>query len=171
LIRERLALESDKGVQMAYASALGNLHDREAASLILNLLEQTTNDKARLELALALARLVGHEHSFIQLVRGGRKDFGTTVAQELTQFKRKLERNGKANGEMAELTACINRFARHERQEGITHLVELLRALPTEHLNPTSQQILAACTAALANAGDQHLEYLYLALHILHADW
>jgi HEAT repeat protein/Na+/melibiose symporter-like transporter len=171
LIRERLAVETDKGVQMAYASALGNLHDREAASLILNLLEQTTNDKARLELALALARLVGHEHSFIQLVRGGRKDFGTTVAQELTQFKRKVERNGKANGEMAELTACINRFARHERQEGITQLVELLRALSTDHLNPTSQQILAACTAALANAGDQHLEYLYLALHILHADW
>lgn len=175
LIRERLAVETDKGLQMAYASALGNLHDREAASLILNLLEQTTNDKARLELALALARLVGHEHSFIQLVRGGRKDFGTTVAQELTQFKRKVERkverNGKATGEMAELTACINRFARHERQEGITQLVELLRALPTDHLNPTSQQILAACTAVLASAGDQHLEYLYLALHILHADW
>jgi len=36
LIRERLAVESDKGLQMAYASALGNLHDRDAAGLILN---------------------------------------------------------------------------------------------------------------------------------------
>lgn len=171
LIRERLAVENDKGLQMAYASALGNMQDRDAAGLILNLLEQTTNDKARLELALVLARLVGHEHSFIQLVRGGRKDFGTTVAQELTQFKRKLERNGKANGEMAHLTECINHFARHEGREGITQLIEVLRTLSTDHLPPTSQQILAACLTALATTGDHHLEYLYLALHILHADW
>lgn len=171
LIRERLAVETDKGVQMAYASALGNLHDREAAGLLLHLLEHTTNDKARLELALALARLVGHEHAFIHLVRGGRKDFGTTVAQELTHFKRKLERNGKANGEIAQLTDCMNRFARHERQDGITELVEVLHTLPADHLNQTSQQILDACVSALEVHGDQHLEYLYLALHILHADW
>lgn len=167
LIRERLADEGDKGLQMAYASALGNLRDHEATGLLLTLLRDTTNEKARLELALALSRLVGNEHHFIRLVRGARSDLGTTVAQELTAFKRKLERS-PADGESTLLTDCINAFARHERSKGITKLVALLRELPTDQLAPTGAQILAECITELATSGDQHLEYLYLALHVLH---
>lgn len=171
LLRERLAAENDKGLQMAYASALGNLHDQEATGLLLTLLENTNNDKARLELALALARLVGHEHSYIQLVRGGRDDLGTTVAQALTTFKRKWERVARPNGESEILTECIHAFARHARAEGITQLIGVLRTLPPEHFHNTSQQMLNACTDALETYGEQHLEYLYLALHILQTDW
>lgn len=171
LIRERLAAEQDKGLQMAYASALGNLHDQEATGLLLGLLEHTANDKARLELALALSRLVGHEHSYIQLVRGGREDLGTTVAQALTTFKRKLERTTKPNGEAVTLTNCINAFAHHDRAGGIRQVSQILRELEPEHFHPTSQQILSACAAALERYGEQHLEYLYLTLHILQTDW
>lgn len=171
LIRERLAAESDKGLQMAYASALGNLHDQEATEILLTLLANTANDKARLELALALSRLVGHEHSYIQLVRGGREDLGTTVAQALTTFKRKVERTAKPNGETEMLMDCINAFAHHDRATGIIQLTQVLRALAPDHFHPTSQQILDACTAALETYGEQHLEYLYLALHILQTDW
>ena len=171
LLRERLADENDKGLQMAYASALGNLHDQEATGLLLTLLENTANDKARLELALALARLVGREHSYIQLVRGGREDLGTTVAQVLTNFKRKLERTAKPTGETETLMDCIQAFAHHDRVTGIMQLTQVLRALAPEHFHPTSQQILRACAAALETYGEQHLEYLYLALHILQTDW
>lgn len=171
LLRERLTAENDKGLQMAYASALGNLHDQEATGLLLTLLANTGNDKARLELALALARLVGHEHSYIQLVRGGREDLGTTVAQALTNFKRKWERTAKPTGESEILMECINAFARHNRAEGITQLIGVLRILPREHFHDTSQQILSACTDALELYGEQHLEYLYLVLHVLQTDW
>ncbi|MBX3012261.1 MAG: MFS transporter [Caldilineaceae bacterium] len=169
MLRERLANETDKGLQMAYASALGNLHDQEAVGLLLKLLHDTANEKARLELALALARLIGDEPYFIRLVRGVRGDFGTTVAQELAAYQRKTERKTKeATEEAALLKDCLNSFARHERDEGIAGLVELLRTLPIEQLDPVSQQVLTECMMALETYGDQHLEYLYLAMHVLH---
>ncbi len=172
LIHERLQHETDKGLQMAYASALGNLHEQAAAGLLLGLLHDTANEKARLELALALARLVGDENHFIRLVRCVRSDLGTTVAQELTGFKRKVERSNKMNGtELPLLVDCLNAFAHHDRVEGIAKLAQLLQALPPEHFDATSQQILNACATNLATSGDQHLEYLYLALHILYVGW
>lgn len=171
-IRERLVGETDKGLQMAYASALGNLHDQEATGLLLALLRDTANEKARLELALALSRLVGDEHHFIRLVRGVRSDLGTTVAQELTAFKRKIERKTKGEEtETALVTDCLLAFARHDRTEGITTLVQLLSTLPLENFDAASQQILSECITALEDFGDEHLDYLYLALHVLHAGW
>lgn len=169
LIRERLVDESDKGLQMAYASALGNLHDRAATGLLLTLLRDTANEKARLELALALSRLVGNEHHFIQLVRRVRNDLGTTVAQELNAYKKKWERSPKSTDAVAPvLSACINDFAHHEHTSGIAGLAHLLRTLGPDHFDAASEEILAECITALEIYGEQHLEYLYLALHILH---
>ncbi len=62
---ERLDEESDKGLQMAYASALGNLQTTEAAPKLLELLAATDNKGARMELALTIARILGDEHNFI----------------------------------------------------------------------------------------------------------
>jgi len=164
--------ETDKGLQMAYASALGNLHDQEATALLLGLLHDTANDKARLELALALARLVGDENHFIRLVRGVRSDLGTTVAQELTNFKRKVERSTKMRGqELPLVVECLNAFAHHDQVAGITKLAQLLQELPPDHFDATNQQILRECAINLETFGEQHLEYLYLSLHILHVGW
>jgi len=172
VIRERLLHETDKGLQMAYASALGNLHDQEATALLLGLLHDTANDKARLELALALARLVGDENHFIRLVRGVRSDLGTTVAQELTNFKRKVERSTKMRGqELPLVVECLNAFAHHDQVAGITKLAQLLQELPPDHFDATNQQILRECAINLETFGEQHLEYLYLSLHILHVGW
>lgn len=104
-------------------------------------------------------------------MRGGRDDLGTTVAQALTNFKRKWERTAKLNGESEILMECINAFARHDRAEGISQLSAVLHMLPHDHFQDTSQQVLSACTDALERYGEQHLEYLYLALHVLQTDW
>ena len=170
LIRERLVNESDKGLQMACASALGSLRDHEATDGLLTLLQDTTIEKARLELALTLSRLVGDEHHFVHPVCHMRNDLGTTVAQELIAFKHRLERRTKtSNGAGSCLADCTNAFAHHDRNEGITKLVQLVHSLPLNHFDATSWQILTACTTALESPNEQHLEYFYLALHILHA--
>jgi predicted MFS family arabinose efflux permease len=68
IFMERLKAEPDKGLQMAYASTLGKLQTKEAAPLLLDVLEDTRNHGARLELVLALVRIVGDEGSYIRLV-------------------------------------------------------------------------------------------------------
>ncbi|NJN81621.1 MAG: HEAT repeat domain-containing protein [Caldilineaceae bacterium] len=73
LMLQRLLEEPDKGLQMAYASALGTLRKEDATVPILDLLETTTNSGARLELAISLGRIVGDEGYFVQ--------FGAQCAQ------------------------------------------------------------------------------------------
>lgn len=177
LLHQRLQSEEDKGLQMAYASALGNLMARSATDDILALLYQTTNPKARLELALALARLVGDEHRFIQLVRASRNDLGTGVAQALATLKRKFDRATRKEGEeMPALDDCITAFARNRFGEGLVQLVAILPAIPTRHFDETSLRILDECTERLAefstdHAEESHVEYLLLVLHVLEVGW
>jgi HEAT repeat protein len=91
---KRLATETDKGLLMAYASALGKLHAIQATDQLLTLFYNTTNPGARREMALCLARLVGDEHHFITLMRNLREDLGTAAAQAVTAFKKKVDRKG-----------------------------------------------------------------------------
>ncbi|RIK43271.1 MAG: hypothetical protein DCC55_06205 [Chloroflexi bacterium] len=171
LLLERLERETDKGLQMAYASALGNLDARPAAGRILEILYEATNRGARLELALALARLVGDEHAFVQLVRAARRDLGTTAARALTAFKRKAERTAKANVEIsALLTASADAFAHNDLNQGIDNLTAALGKLPSAAA-PTSQIVLSECGARMAESGAERSEYLLLVLHTLSAGW
>lgn len=177
LLRERLPHESDKGLQMAYAAALGNLQDVKAVDLLLDLLYQTENPKARLELALALARLVGDEHGFIQLVRGWRNDLGTTIAQTLNGVKRKVERAAKQEGAvLPALDQCINSFARNDLTGGIADLLAVLPELPDHHFSPVSNHIRGEATLRLAefeaiHTEATHVEYVLLVLHVLNTGW
>ncbi|MEZ4674068.1 MAG: hypothetical protein R2932_07455 [Caldilineaceae bacterium] len=177
LLHARLQAEEDKGLQMAYASALGNLMARFAVVDLLQLLYSTANAKARLEVALALARLVGNEHHFIQLLRAARNDLGTGIAQALTSVKRKFDRVAKRAGEdLPALDGCITAFARNQVAEGIAMLVDLLPTVPAEHFDETSCQILAECTLRLSEFGtdhseEAHVEYLLLTLHVLDVGW
>jgi len=175
-LHRRLQTENDKGLRMAYASALGNLHATEAVADLLQFLYETTNPKARLELALALARLVGHEHRFIQLVRNTREDLGTGVAQALTGVKKKFDRVAEKEENIPHLDDCITAFARGQTGEGIVALVEILKALPTEHFDETSRRILAECGQRLgefheSHTEETHVEYLLLTLHVLDNGW
>jgi len=177
LLRARLPGEQDKGLQMAYAAALGNLQDEASVDLLLDLLYQTENPKARLELALALARLVGDEHGFIQLVRGWRSDLGTTIAQALNDVKRKIERATKVSGrELPDLGPCINNFAHDDLTGGIDALLAVLPELPDAHFSAVGNRIRQEAARRLAefeavHTEATHVEYLLLLLHVLDAGW
>lgn len=177
VLQERLRVEEDKGLQVAYASALGNMSAYAATEDILGLLYQMKNKKARLELSLALARLIGNEHQFIQLVRASRNDLGTGVAQSLAELKRKFDRATKReNSVLPELDDCITSFARNRLSDGIAALVDLVPLIPKAHYNESSHQILDECTKRLrefneADLEKEHIEYLLLTLHVLNVGW
>jgi HEAT repeat protein len=161
MLAERLRSETDRGLQMAYASALGNLQAAAAIDTIFGLMADFDNQGARLELALSLARMTGSEHQFVRLLRQARDDSGTTIAQELIHLSHEAPLNGL---DPAALRACIDAFAHEDLAAGKAQLVALLRALPNGAT--TSGKLLHGCADGLERDG--HTEYVLLALHVLH---
>ena len=162
----RLETEEDKGLLMAYASALGNLHATEATPHLLELLEKTTNPGARLELALSLARLVGDEHHFIQLLRSVRGDPGTAMSQAVTAYRKKAEKAKIDPSVLAQLDAVADQLARGEMVGGAQSLGETIRLLPAEEFSSTGADILAGCAGQLAQPEPSY-DHALLALHTL----
>jgi hypothetical protein len=157
---------------MAYASALGKLGAIEATDDMLVLLRDIDNPGARLEVALALGRLVGNENNFVQLARNVRSDPGTTLAQAVQGLKRHLHR-GDADADalrslLDEETAVLGQG---EMESGSRSLGNLIRQMPLEHFDSTAQAILAECADQLEESGATHIDYAILALHTLDAGW
>ncbi len=168
LLLERLAHESDKGLLIAYASALGRLKHAPALSNIFVILNETENEGARMELALAIARIDGDEERFVRLLRGMRTDRATTAAQTLMTIKRRFGKRLPA--ELAtRLSACADLFARDHMDDGARTLADLITTLKPqlEHLPALTHTTLIECHARLQQHGGARLEYIVLTLDLL----
>jgi hypothetical protein len=172
LLTQRLDEETDKGLQMAYASALGNLKARDTAAKLLSLLRSFENEGARMELALSVARLVGAEGRFIRLVREARSDPGTTSSQVVTALRRKLVKEWPDQVElMALFNKCADSLAHNELAGGAKLMSQAIGQLPLARFEATSALILRHCAENLAEFGEERQEYMLLALHTLEAGW
>lgn len=165
LFLERIETETDKGLQMAYASALGVLGIKEAVGPLLELLDQIQNDGARMELGLSLARITGEENAFIRLLRQVRRDPGMATAQTLATVKRRFPGITTQEGSFE---TCIDLWSHNRIDEGAVELAGLVRALLAQRtFEPSQRQILAYCAERLAEEKYQHPEYVILVLYIL----
>lgn len=165
VLLERLERETDKGLQIAYTSALGNLGYEAAVPAILGVLEPFENEGGRLELALALARIVGHEHNYIRLLRQLRADKGTAASQAVMAIRRRF---GSGDDTMrATMTTCADEFAREQYDAAATRLAQLIRELTAPLEGTAARQILDTCAGHLEADHGERVEYLLLALHIL----
>lgn len=170
LLQERMATETDKGLQIAYAAALGKLREETSIGGLLGLLHDCPYPTERLELALALARIVGSERYFIRLLRNRPEETGTVFAQALHDLKKKLGPSRAHGGELAAaLDDCAETLARDEVEEGAILLSRVIRLLPTDRYRAPIREILEACANQLDEWGAQRIEYLILALHTLDA--
>jgi HEAT repeat protein len=163
VLQRRLEDETDKGLQMAFAYALGLLQAKDAIPRIFDLMWSFENEGARLELALSLARMTGKEQHFVRLLRQMRGDAGTAVAQELLHLKHRLAKHDGIEGLLSD---CADTFAREDLAAGVALLMELLRALPNG--DSVRARLLKGCAAGLEHYGTERMEYLVLALHVLH---
>ncbi|MBZ0302829.1 MAG: MFS transporter [Anaerolineae bacterium] len=169
LLHERLKTETDKGLMMAYAAALGNLRATETIDTLFDLLRKTENEGARMELALSLARMMGEEHHFIRLLRQSRSDPGTAASQELSQLRNRLS-HSVSEAMRTMLLDSSNSFARDDLDGGITALVQMIRALPpSAYYDDLALRMLHSCADGLEACGVARLEYLIVALHVLHS--
>jgi hypothetical protein len=132
-----------------------------AAGPLLRLLANEEEEIVRLELALALARLAGEEHYFVQLARQMKGDAGTVLAQAVTAVARKWSL-GEETAVAAALALSQNNLA-----DGLALFSQLLSDLPLAQLPETPTLILAECGERIGEWGNGRLEYVALALHWL----
>jgi HEAT repeat protein len=166
VLLERLAVEEDVGLQLAFAAALGKLNALEAIDPLLALLRESGSQDARLELALALARLVGEEHNFIQLQRRVESEPGTTLSQQVTALKGRLAKSNQSSPEMeGVLDAAAETLAQHDLIQGIDLLCNGLQLLPENRPGRPCRAVIQECVARLEQFGTRRLEYAVLALH------
>jgi hypothetical protein len=123
-----------------------------------------------MELALALARIVGDEQPFIQLLRQVRADTGTASSQALIALKKSLsERSGVSPDLVTTLDKCAEDLARGNLESGVALLGEMIRLLPLDELGESCRTILQDSSERLDEFGTRRIEYIVLALHALNA--
>jgi HEAT repeat protein len=168
LFLERLATEEDVGLQMALASALGQLGATEALGRLLDLLRASRTGDARTEFALAVARLTGDEHPYIQLQRRVAADPGTALSQAATGLGGKL---GKSQGLTDEAEEMLERaaeaLAQEEVERGVALLAKALQSLPAGGLATACGAVVRECTVQMEIWGPERMEYVLLGLHAL----
>jgi HEAT repeat protein/Na+/melibiose symporter-like transporter len=171
LLLQRLKVETDKGLQMAYASALGNLEAAEAAPVLVETLVAFDNEGARQELALAIARLLGDERNLVGLFRQTRTDAGTAIAQELTGIEKRLAKSHAEDGPLRHtLSRAADLFARQELEEGVALLSCSMRAWLADDVvtaSQTTRTILSSLADQLDVATATRMEFILLSLHTL----
>jgi hypothetical protein len=168
LLLERLQTETDEGLKVAFASALGALKAEEATVELLDLLRKSQDEDARMELALALARLVGNEPRFIQLWRQMRTEPGTASSQVIIAIKKRISRCGSTPDLMASIEECVDVLAWEDLERGTALITHIIPLLPQDHVDERLGLILHECAGRLREFGAARLEYVMLALHILH---
>jgi hypothetical protein len=170
ILLERLATETDKGLRMAYAAALGKLEVAAATDQLLSFLYSSQDEATQMELALALARIVGQEHHFIQLLRAVSEEPGTAASQAITEAKKRIEEFETVGDELsAMMEECADAMARGELAQGTKLLSRLIRRVPGDGFCETCAVILLDCADRLDEFGASRTEYLLLALHAIHA--
>jgi hypothetical protein len=153
-------------LRIAYASALGKLHAKEATQELFALLRQAEPGVARGEIGLALARIVGDERYYLQHWRSLRSDLNTAAAQAVLSLQ-KPARNLRNDAFDSLTEACAGCFARGDLSSGASQLKDMIDDVPTHALDETLIYILGECAAGLAEHGGTRFEYILLSLHTL----
>ena len=170
ILIERLGLEEDDALRVAYASALGKMGVGDALPMLLQYLAQCTDEAMAAELALAVARILGNERGYIQLARSLRQQPGTTIAQSLASTRRNLLHSQIVSTEVTEALRPIeDEFAREQLDPAARAFGTWLAQLPKNADAKTNvkvrHNVLHEVTGQLQAHGFDRPEYLLLGLH------
>lgn len=162
----RMEENQDSGLQMAFTSALSKMGAVEAIPEMLDLLTETEDQFLRMEIALALGRLMSDEGDFVRLLRNVRQDPGTATSQVLIEINRKVD---SPAGEKlhSKLEDSIDSFARNDLESGVSQLAGLTIELDDGRFSIPVSQVLQGSAANLKSDGIDRLDFLVLLLHTL----
>lgn len=173
---DKLSTESDIGLQTAYASALGKLNAAAAIPRLLDILSRCTDSSVRMELSLAIARILGDEYHFIRLYKSLRIDPQSAIHRELSGLAERIDENQRIFLLKETILACVDAWAADDNETGISTLKDLLKhfilldssAGEGENDRMNNILVLKECSQYI----DVHhmfdrIEYIILALHAL----
>jgi hypothetical protein len=121
----------------------------------------------RKEYALAVARIVGAEDSFIGLLRETEVDPGTSTSQALAAAGRGLTDSEGSSELLYAIEQCEDALAREDLQQGAESLVRVLRLVPRRELGEPVSSVLRECAERLDEFGEERIEYVVLAINTL----
>ena len=155
---------------IAYATALGKLRAYEATDGLLNLLRTLHDECNRMELSLALARIVGNEHYFVRLWRRPRSEIGTVASQAMLPLKKRIKKLHMDDGNFLRVfDDCAEAFAENDLLRAAALLKSVINYLPMEDFGKTFADILKDYAERLDEFGASRIEYLILSLHTIDA--
>lgn len=171
ILHDRLKNEDDIGLVIAYASTLAGLGATSTIPTLFDVLDNTQNDKARMEIALSMATMISDENHFVSLVRGIQSDMGTTISQELIRLRIRLNKNTVANQDLVK--TCLRAteaFGNDKLQRGVDELVGIIESILFLTNDPIAQKLLQGSQDGLKKWGIDHAEYVLLTLNILNEE-
>lgn len=168
LLAERLAIEQDDALRVAYASALGKMGIGNALSLLLINLAVCEDEAMAAELALAVARILGNERGYIRLARAWRQQPGTTIAQNIASTRRHLLHSQAIQRDEAEALHVIeDEFAREKLDAASRAFGSWLTQFQSNRDLKAIRQVVNEVAAMLQAHGYARPEYLLLGLHAI----
>ncbi len=172
LLLEKLTVETDIGLQTAYASALGKLNVPSAIPRLLEILASSDDLDVRVELSLAIARILGDEYHFIRLYKQMRSDYYPAVHRELSWIYERVNVNSFINRYKDDILTCVEAWAVEDSALCFAAINDLLRnicktASAGEGIEDRFLLVITECQHHFENQISPRIEYVVLALHTL----
>jgi hypothetical protein len=118
-----------------------------------------------MELSLSLARIIGEEAHFIQLLRGTRTDPGTSLSQAISGLQNRYGSfRLQQEPDRFLVAACAEALAHNDLKNGAVLLAELIRVVLKDGVDPTIGLILDECAHWVETLDEERVEYMILAV-------
>jgi len=160
--------ERNDNIRVGYASALGRFRRKEMLPDLLMLLRRLSDDHLCGEVALAIARISGGEHHFIDLWRRSRSDFETACAEELLEIEKKLAQKEPDKAFQQAIGRCVQYFEQRNVASAAHALRAIIVLLPQAEIDPLLGAVLKDCDEQMARHGGLRGDYILLAMCAIH---
>ncbi|MCE5341170.1 MAG: MFS transporter [Planctomycetaceae bacterium] len=164
-LHELLKTESDHALKTAYASALGTLKYMPALQDVLTLLSEAKNETFRGELALAVAKIIGSERTYIKLYRNAQSDWSTTVYEAMTKMKKPMQKLDLSEDLLELVTICADCFAAEKPSLSDELMWPIFEALQKDSIDKNFRPVFMELSKRLEQFGTSRREYILLAIH------
>ena len=162
---EQLRNETDSALKTAYASALGALKYIPAIEDIMKLLSEAQSETFRRELALAAAKIIGSERTYIKLYRSAQSDWSTTISGAMLKLKKPMKKLNLSEDLLELVTLCADCFAAEKPSLSDELLWPIFEAIQKDYLDKNFRPIFAELSKRLEQFGTSRREYILLAIH------
>jgi hypothetical protein len=167
---DALSSEEDSGLRLAYASSLGALGSVTALPAMLHLLAEVETNMQRVEVAAAIAGVIGKDDWFVLLMRRVRKDPGDSLGGVLLALRKRVMRAASDRDALSmTMDEAVMAFGGNDFESGSKQFVAMLEMMDRTRLSEPVNLVLEHVAIQVTATRGQRHEYVALGLHALHA--